>query len=60
MTTKELQPGKRYWCWWKSRYLWYDGIDYNARDHVFLDAADCRIILGAKEIAELEEKSRRN
>ena len=51
-----LKIGQRYWCWWMSRYIWYNGKAYNAKDYEFVDAGDCVIILSAEEVEKLTIK----
>lgn len=50
---KKMSFTKRYWCWWMSRYLWYQGRAYNAKDYEFVDADDRIIILNEREVEEL-------
>lgn len=55
MTVKELKVGRKYWCWWMSRYIWYNGRAYNAKDYEFVDIADCIITLDQKRVEQLKE-----
>ena len=50
-----LTPGKKYWCEWMHRYLWYKGRAYNGKDYDFEDAGDVLVTLGANEVNCLEE-----
>lgn len=39
ITSKELKKGTRVWCWWKSRYLYYQGMQLNGY-YKFVDVND--------------------
>lgn len=53
MTVKDLKVGRRYWCWWMSRYIWYRGRI--STGYQFSDIADCEIVLDAKKVGMLEQ-----
>lgn len=58
MTAKDLKPGVRVWCWWKSRYMWYVGKAHNGKDYKFTDIADAVFYMNAEQVGKLEKKSR--
>lgn len=67
MTVKELKKGCKVWCWWKSRYLYYSGIegyeqgynlktkDYTPRHYYkFNDICDAETRIYDEDLEKLE------
>ena len=54
--TKDLKVGLRVWCWWASRYLWFAGKAYNAKDYEFVDADDTLFLMNSEQVEKLEIK----
>ena len=50
----EIKRGERFWCWWKSRYLWYKGQNAVTGKYHFEDAGDCHFYLDEKDVLALE------
>lgn len=56
MKITELQRNKRYWCWWMSRYLVYQGKIKNGGERMiykFKDYGDKEITLTSDEAVRL-------
>lgn len=60
MTKQDLRAGERYWAWWMSRYLWYQGRAYNGKDFDFVDIADAVVVLNEEQIQKLTKEPKRN
>ena len=56
MRKQELRSGMRVWCLWLSRYLYYNGRAYNAKDYEFVDIADCVVTLSESQLKDLVKK----
>ena len=57
MKKQELRSGMRVWSWQLHRYLYYNGMAYNAKDFEFADANDRLFILSKKEVDELRHEN---
>ena len=55
MTKGNLKKNVRVWCWWKSRYLYYTGIQKN-NIFVFEDIAGEAIMINKESLKNLEVK----
>lgn len=53
ITTKDLQIGKKYWCGWKSRWIWYKGQTNTGLGYKFEDICDVKIILTENAVENL-------
>lgn len=48
---KNIKQGTRFWCWWKSRYLYFAGRIGDK--YKFVDICDAVTILGDKDLEKL-------
>ena len=50
---RDMEKGRKFWCWWKSRYLWYTGRRWRGM-YLFEDAGGCLIEIEAEKLKNLE------
>ena len=60
MDKKELKKDARYWCWWRSRYIYYLGFTSRNSDgtevYKFEDIAGVIVSVGESKLKELVKR----
>lgn len=54
MKANELKKNDRVWCWWMSRYFWFQCVNSVTGKYVFEDAGDCRFDFTAADVEKME------
>ena len=51
---QDMKKGARCWCWWMSRYLYFEGMCGNR--YKFVDIADAVVYMSAEDVKKLVVK----